>query len=200
MLVLLLAIGAGGGFGASLAVGENPPGSGPAGPVVAQSPSLPIDPAPSLLPDAAVPPLAVDLPMHRVTRGVPGFAITYPVPRGWTETRSANDAKWRPPVSVDFGYLLRVEQVAQNRSIARTMEDRIRDLGLDEERFTLIARTSDTLAFTYVDRLHQRQGYVRWLDLSSGFADVEVAVTGRIVDAPGMEWLLDRVSDGVEQG
>ena len=200
MLVLLLAIGAGGGFGASLALGENPPGSGAAAPVVAQSPSLPIDPAPRLLPDADVPPLEVDLPMHRVTLGAPGFAITYPVPRGWTETRSANDAKWRPPVSVDFGYLLRVEQVAQNRSIARTMDDRIRDLGLDEERFTLVTRTSDTLTFTYVDRLHQRQGFVRWLDLGSGFADVEIAVTGRTVDASGMEWLLDRVTEGVEQG
>ena len=133
MLVLLLAIGAGAGFGASVALAEHPPGSDAAAPVPAQSPSLPIDPAPSLLPDADVPALARDLPLRRVTLGAPGFAITYPVPQGWTETRSANDAKWRPPDSVDFGYLLRVEQVAQNRSIARTMDDRIRDLGLDAD-------------------------------------------------------------------
>lgn len=200
MLVLLLAIGVGGGFGVSLARGENPPGSGAPSPLVAESPSLPIDPEPSLLPDADAAPLAVDLPMHRVTLGAEGFAISYPVPRDWTETRSANDAKWRPPDDIDLGYVLRVEQVAQNRSIARTMDDRIRDLGLDEERFRLLDRTGDTITFTYVDRLHQREGFVRWLDLGSGFADVEIAVTGRSVDVPGMEWLLDRVTDGVEKG
>lgn len=143
MLVLLLAIGVGGGFGVSLALGENPPGSGAPSPLAARSPSLPIDPEPSLLPDADAPPLAVDLPMHRVALGSEGFAISYPVPRD---------------------------------------------------------RTGDTITFTYVDRLHQREGLVRWLDLGSGFADVEIAVTGRSVDVPGMGWLLDRVTDGVEKG
>jgi hypothetical protein len=197
VLGCLLVLGAGGGFGVSMAMADHSAGGGAAAPVAAQSPSLPVDPEPSLLPDPATPALPVELDLRRVTFGVAGFGISYPVPKGWIETRSVNDAKWRAPDHVDFGYLLRVEQVGQNRTIERTMQDRIRDLDLDEEGFQVTEQTTDTLRFTYIVSQHRRFGLLRWLDLGSGFADVEISVSGRSVDLPGMEALLERVADGV---
>ena len=57
LLALLLALGVVGGFGASWALGELPRGDGAPAPVVAASPSLPVDPVPDVLPDPAYPPL-----------------------------------------------------------------------------------------------------------------------------------------------
>ena len=60
MLGLLLVLGTAAGFGVSLARRRAPAGSGAATPVAAQSPSLPVDPVPELLPDPTTAPLAPD--------------------------------------------------------------------------------------------------------------------------------------------
>ena len=202
MLALLLAIGVAAGFATSWTLGENPSGNGSAAPVPA-SPSLPVDPVPELLPDPATPPLAAGLPLVRQSVGAGDFRMTLPVPKGWSYLESSlNEWQWRPPGQPDFGYGLRVEQVlSDRRSIEWTLDRRLAELREDESNVEVIAQTRDSLHFTFVAANHLRHGYLRWLDLTgSDNAQVEIAVTGRKVDDPGMADLIARVGSGVRLG
>jgi hypothetical protein len=202
VLALLLAIGVAVGFGASWTLDENPSGAGPATPVPA-SPSLPVDPVPELLPDPDIPPLATRLPLVRQAVGAGDFRMTLPVPKGWSYfENSLNEWQWRPPDQPAFGYVLRVEQVLSNRrSIAWTLDRRLAELREDESNVEVLAQTRDSLHFTFVTANHLRHGYLRWLDLTgSDNAQVEIAVTGRKVDDPGMADLIARVGSGVRLG
>ena len=203
VLALLLALGAAAGFGASLAIAEHPPGGGAAAPVVAQSPSLPVDPVPELLPDSSAAALAPGIDLVRQSVGTGAFRMTLPVPRGWSfSVNSLNEWQWRPPEQPDFGYVLRVEQVLSNRrSIDWTLDRRIDELDEDELDLEVLDQTADTLHFSYVTSNHLRHGYLTWLDLTgSDNAQVEIAVTGRKVDDPGMGDLIARIAAGMELG
>lgn len=203
LLALLLAIGAGAGFGASWALGEHPEGARAASPVAAASPSLPVDPVPELLPDPTTAPLAPSLDLVRQSVGAGDFRMTLPVPRGWDfSENSLNEWQWRPPGQPDFGYLLRVEQVLSNRrSIDWTLDRRIDELREDESNLEVLDQTADSLHFSYVTSNHLRHGYLRWVDLTgSDNAQVEIAVTGRAKDDDGMADLIARVGAGVELG
>lgn len=203
VLALLLALGAALGFGTSWVLGENPAGQGAAAPVAASSPSLPVDPVPELLPDPAIPALAPAIPLERQTVGAGGFRMSVPVPQGWSfSENSLNEWQWRPPDQPDFGYVLRVEQVLSNRrSIDWTLDRRIDELREDESNFDVLGETGDSLHFSFVTSNHLRHGFLRWLDLTgSDNAQVEIAVTGREHDVPGMRDLIARVAAGVELG
>lgn len=203
VLALLLALGVAAGFGVSLAVAENPAGSGEATPVAALSPSLPVDPVPDLLPDPTTPPLEPALDLVRQSVGSGDFRMTLPRPKGWDFfENSLNEWQWRPPRQPDFGYVLRVEQVLSNRrSIAWTLDNRIAELEEDEANVEVLDRTADSLHFTFVTSNHLRHGYLTWLDLTgSDNAQVEIAVTGRKVDDAGMADLVARVAAGMKLG
>jgi hypothetical protein len=202
VLTLLLAIGVAAGFSASWTLGESSSGSSPAAPVPA-SPSLPVDPVPDILPDPTTPPLATKIPLVRQTVGAGDFRLTVPVPRGWSfSENSLNEWQWRPPGQPDFGYVLRVEQVLSNRrSIEWTLDRRIAELREDESNVEVLGQTRDSLHFSFVTANHLRHGHLRWLDLTgSDNAQVEIAVTGREVDDPGMAELIARVGSGVRLG
>lgn len=203
MLLLLLGLGVALGFGASWILGENPAGQGAAAPVAASSPSLPVDPVPELLPDPTTPALAPAIPLERQSVGAGGFRMSVPAPVGWSfSENSLNEWQWRPPDQPDFGHVLRVEQVLSNRrSIDWTLDRRIDELREDESNFEVLAETRDSLHFSFVTSNHLRHGFLRWLDLTgSDNAQVEIAVTGRAVDVPGMRDLIARVAAGVELG
>jgi hypothetical protein len=203
LLALLLALGAALGFGASWVLGEHPAGQGAAAPVAASSPSLPVDPVPELLPDPTTPPLAPAITLERRTVGAGGFRMSVPVPKGWSfSENSLNEWQWRPPDQPDFGYVLRVEQVLSNRrSIDWTLDRRIDELREDEGNFDVLGETGDSLHFSFVTSNHLRHGFLRWLDpTGSDNAQVEIAVTGREDDVPGMRELIARVAAGVELG
>ena len=203
MVLVVLVLGAGAGFGASLAAGRQPAAGGVPLPVVAQSPSYPVDPEPELAPDPTSPPLPTSLPMAQGRVGTKLFRHVFPVPEGWTATpNSSGETKWTNPDNPpQWTYLLRVEQVgSENRTVARMLEDRIADLDRDEESFRVVAQTTDTIVFTYVTDRHRRYGIVRWLTVdASPFAEVEVAATGREVDVPGMEALVAAVTAGLRR-
>jgi hypothetical protein len=199
----MLAIGAAVGFGVSLVIAEHPPSSGAATPVVAQSPSLPVDPVPELLPDPTTAPLEPGLELVRQQVGSGDFRMSLPVPKGWDYfVNSLNEWQWRPPDQPTFGYVLRVEQVLSNRrSIDWTLDRRIDELNEDEGNVEILGQTADSLHFTYVTSNHLRHGYLTWLDLTgSDNAQVEIAVTGRAVDDAGMADLIARISAGTRLG
>jgi hypothetical protein len=203
VLGLLLAIGAAVGFGVSLMIAEHPASSGAATPVVAQSPSLPVDPVPELLPDPTTPPLEPGLELVRQQVGSGDFRMTLPVPKGWDFfVNSLNEWQWRPPDHPTFSYVLRVEQVLSNRrSIDWTLDRRIDELEEDEDNVEILDQTHDSLHFTYVTSNHLRHGYLTWLDLTgSDNAQVEVAVTGRAGDDAGMAALIAKVTAGMRLG
>ena len=202
VLALLLAIGVAAGFGASWVLGENPSGDGTAAPVPA-SPSLPVDPVPELLPDPPTPALAEGVPLVAQSVGAGDFRMTLPVPKGWTfSENSLNEWQWRPPGQPDFGYVLRVEQVLSNRrSIEWTLGRRIDELREDESNVEVLDQSNDSLHFSFITSNHLRHGYLRWLDLTgSDNAQVEIAVTGRERDDPGMADLIARVGSGIRLG
>lgn len=203
VLGLMLAVGTVVGFGVSLSIAEHPPSSGAATPVVAQSPSLPVDPVPELLPDPTTAPLEPRLELVRQQVGSGDFRMSLPVPKGWDYfVNSLNEWQWRPPGQPAFGYVLRVEQVLSNRrSIDWTLDRRIDELNEDEGNVEILSQTADSLHFTYVTSNHLRHGYLTWLDLTgSDNAQVEIAVTGRAVDEDGMGDLIARIAAGVRLG
>ena len=202
VLALLLAIGVAAGFGASWSLGQSLSGNGPAAPVPA-SPSLPVDPVPELLRDPTTPPLPERVPLVRQSVGAGDFRMSLPVPKGWSFSESSlNEWQWHPPGQPDFGYVLRVEQVLSNRrSIEWTLDRRIAELREDESNVEVIAQTRDSLHVSFVSANHLRHAHLRWLDLTgSDNAQVEIAVTGRKVDDPGMADLVARVGAGVRPG
>lgn len=202
-LGLLAVIGAGGGFGASWALGENPSGDSTAAPVAAASPSLPVDPVPELLPDPEFPALEPQLKLVRQEVGTGNFRMTVPVPKGWDfSENSLNEWQWRPPDFESFGFYVRVEQVLSNRrSIDWTLDRRIDELNEDEENVEVISQTSDSLHYSYVTSNHLRHGFLTWLDVTgSDNAQVEIAVNGRSADQAGMADLIARIAAGTELG
>ena len=167
------------------------------------SPSLPVDPVPELLPDPRTPPLAEGIPLVPQSVGAGDFRMTLPVPKGWSfSENSLNEWQWRPPDQPDFGYVLRVEQVLSNRrSIEWTLDRRIDELREDEANLEVLGQTRDSLHFSFITSNHLRHGYLRWLDLTgSDNAQVEIAVTGRESDDPGMADLIARVGSGIRLG
>ena len=202
MLALLLALGVGGGFGASWSLGERPHGDGAAAPVAA-SPSLPVDPVPELFrdPDFAALEPGIELVRQRV--GIGDFGLSLLRPAGWRfSTNSLTEWQWRPPDFQSFGYYMRVEQVISNRrSISWTLERRIDELVEDEAAVTIRSRTANSLHYTYITSNHLRHGFLTWLDLTgSDNAQVEIAVTGRAADVSGMSELIGRVAGSMALG
>jgi hypothetical protein len=203
LLGVLVLLGSALGYGGSLALAERRPGGGTAAPVVAENPSLPVDPVPDILPDPSTPPLSPGVRLVEQTVGSGAFRLTLPRPKGWDFfENSLNEWQWRPPDQPSFGYVLRVEQVLSNRrSIAWTLENRIAELNEDEQNVRIVNRTPDSLHFTYVTSNHLRHGYLRWLNFNgTDNAQVELAVTGRSVDSAGMAELMTRVAQGMQLG
>lgn len=199
--VLLLVAGLLGGYAAAYAFAPGPQVDGASDPVVA-SPSVPVDPRPTLTAQPAVPALGTDLPMRQARLGNGGFQLVHPVPAGWARiTSSTNEAKWKKPGNPADTYILRVEQVAsRDDTVGEMLDDRMDELRDDKAGFTVQERTANTLEFTYVSDGYLRHGFLVWLDVrATGFADVEIAVTGREIDAPGAERLITTVAEGMRQ-
>ena len=201
--MLLLALGVGGGYVTSWALGGHPQAVGPAQPVTAASPSYPVDPVPELFPDPDFDPLEPGLELVRQKVGRGDFRLSLDAPAGWRfSPNSLNEWQWRPPDFQTFGYYMRVEQVISNRrSIDWTLDRRIDELVEDETAVTIRSQTANSLHFTYITSNHLRHGFLKWLDLTgSDNAQVEISVSGRARDVPGMSELITRVAESMTLG
>ena len=202
-LGLLLVLGAGGGFAASMTAGEHPDGSGAAVPVAAASPGLPVDPAPETVADPLTAPLAPSLPLVERRTGRGKDVVTLSVPDGWIKNDlSVKEWTWRPPDQPMYAYVLRVEQVRGDREpIARLIANRKVALDQDEVDVRFESETADSLHFTYIADQHLRHGLLKWVPVpGTTVAQVEVAISGRAVDVPGMEDLIERVAASATMG
>lgn len=202
-MAALAAVGVAGGVAIGVALRPSVALIEEATPLPAQSPSIPIDPPPQIVPDPDVPPpLGTDLETRDVTVGGRAFGVSVPVPQGWLRSDiGAAESQWTIPGDFDHGYKIRVEMVTSERAtIAGILAERSEDLDgiLD---FTILEQTSDTLVFTYVDESrHRRLQLVRWLDLRNpDAAEVEIALTGRLRDEAGLRALLEAVTEGARE-
>ena len=197
-VVTLLAAGIVGGFVIADQLRSSPVTSGAPEPVVASDPSIPVDPSSVLRDDPTEPPLGVNLPMSDVSVGTDAYSFVFPAPRGWTRIDTvSNEVKYKNANYPTNTYVLRVEQVtSDHETIPDILASRIDDLRRDEEQVNITKRTYDTITFNYVHDGYKRYGIITWLDVTlSGQAEAEIAVTGRIVDVPGMEDLHAKVID-----
>jgi hypothetical protein len=201
-VLLLLVVGIVGGYAAGYALDAEPETQGSPAPVVARSPRIPEDPAPTRVASPETPPLGTGLAMRPARLGNGGFQLAYPVPVGWARLSNATkELKWKKPGNPADTFILRVEQVvAREDTITEMLDERITDLEDEKDRFHIVERTADSLEFTYTSDGFGRHGFLRWLDVrDTGLADVEVAVTGREVDADGAAELIERVTSGMRQ-
>lgn len=200
MIGLLLALGVGGGFAVSRSMTAAPAADGTAEPVAAQSPSLPVDPAPDFVTDPTTAPLATTLPLVDRTVGRGSAMVRLSVPRDWIRSDLGPDEwTWRPVAQPKYAYVLRVEQVRGDRDpISRVLAARKLALDEDEEGLEFVAETTDSLYFTYTADQHLRHGLLQWVPVpGTATAQVEVAISGRQVDVPGMQDLIARVAASV---
>lgn len=200
VLGLLLALGVGGGFAVSMTSASDPAGRGTAEPVAAQSPSLPVDPAPDVVGDPTTAPLATTLPLVDRSVGRGTARVSLSVPRDWVRSDLGPDEwTWRPVAQPKYAYVLRVEQVRGDRDpISRVLAGRKLALDEDEENLDFVHETTDSLHFTYTADQHLRHGLLQWVPVpGTATAQVEVAISGRQVDVPGMQDLIARVSASV---
>lgn len=202
-LVALLAAGIVGGFATAELLQPSPDTTGAPQPVTAESPSFPSNPRQPLEPDPPQEALQPNLPMREVSLGSGGDRIVFKAPRGWSRLgQLSNEVKYKKPNNPNYTYVMRVEQVtSDHETIPFMVEDRIADLRRDETQVKVLYRTHDQLEVSYVHENYRRYALYTWLDVRlSGQAEVEIAVTGRAVDVPGMRELMARVVRDMDAG
>ncbi len=200
LLTALLVLGGIGGYAGSYAIDSRPDSGGVAAPVEA-TPTIPADVIPEIAPDPDNPPLRRGLELTTDTIGL-GMTLTeFPVPKGWQRIQlNSNELKYKAPGYPDNTYILRVEEVgSDNRTIDSILRSTVSDVRSDTVNFTQVARTENSVEYTYISSkdAHFRHAFRIWLDMQgNGTADLEFAITGRAVDAAGMEELIGLVADG----
>jgi hypothetical protein len=207
--VVLLAVGAAGGYVAADRTQPEPVALDLPQPVPAVSPAVPTPPAVSLLPDPSTPALAPSVPLERVelrsSRRGPGLAVEVPV--GWVVNKELEgDPVWNvgPPESLNYTYKLRIAFVAgAHQAVGVAKMTRKAELASAEDNndisdVTYLAETEEAFIATYVQGDHLRVTMERWLTRGSETAYADISVTGRKVDQDGLSDLLDRVAASAE--
>lgn len=207
VLLALVLVGGGLGFGASSVLERAPASSGTPVPAVAR-PDHPQDPEVTVLPDPEVPALAPALPSRTARLGREPFDLAFPVPSGWIRSDLAgNEAQWSAPGNPLNTYVLRVEiVVSQHELIRGTRAARIAALAGATDQFVLERQTDDSMVARYVYDDYRRLTYHRWITFDdpdpgggNGTTYAEIAVTGRVRDRLGLADLVERVADGAHR-
>jgi len=198
--VLLAAIGVAGGYAYADLHASSPDGQGPGAPAAAASPAYPTTAQLNLKPDSDLPPLAQDVPLVPAKLGPPGTGINLMVPEGWDRINSTNGtvgARWTAPGRPPGSYSVRVTLITTTQNPLAMVAGKIPQLQLDSHLTYLkfLEQTVNTLIFTYVyDGDYRIEQVDRFVTLTGGPADVEIATSGRLIDDPGMRALVDRMA------
>ena len=202
LVLLLLGAGAGYAWGAATADEDGPARFSGAGPLPAESPSVPVEPDLPYAEDVDIPALQTDLGYERETLGVAPFQYTYRRPQGWAATDAGSgERKFRPPGGMEGGYGMRVKIVNARMTTEDMVEQKLAGLEATEQDVEVVGRSADYLAVTYrsaEDRL--RYNTFRWFtDPGGTAATFETSVYGRERDLEGLGDLLDKVAASVER-
>jgi len=213
-LLLAAVVGVGGGLVAGWGVGQldqtEAAAGGTASPLPASSPSVPVDPPPTVAPyadDIDYPPLQPGLTLARQPMGNSVQAWVVPYPKGWQactvlgevevprkEGSTYDELRFRPPDEpIQGGYSLRVKTVNDHVTPATMVAERIRLVtkayGADDVDYT---RTEDSVRFVFRDGNNRlRSNYFQWFaGPDSAEASLEMSVAGREADEPGLDALF----------
>ena len=200
--LLLLVVGLVGGYAAAYALDPEPATSGAPDPIAAADPSVPVDPLPTITAQPAVPALGTDLPMSEGRLGNGGFQLVHPVPAGWSRiSSSTNEVKWKKPGNPAETYVLRVGRlVSREETLPRW--SRTASTTSARRRPASPSRSGRPTASSSPTSPTASCATGSWCGstcAATGFADVEIAVNGRGIDAPGAEQLITRVAAGMRQ-
>lgn len=202
VVLALVALGAAGGYAFGTLRGQETVTFTDATPIVAVSPSHPVDPV-EVLPDPDFPVLRPGLDVEPARVGTGPFDLSLPVPEEWAQS-SPTAGEWRwypPPGQVLNTHFLRVRLISnQHQPIAGDVDARLAALrAADEVRdFTLVSRTAHGFVAEYVNDGYRRiamESYVAAGGSDTAFA--WIALVGRESDREGMADLFDRVVAGV---
>ena len=166
VLLLVAAVGVGAGIALGFQQRPSVATDGAAEPVPAESPSVPVDPPPSVAPDPDYPPMPTELRTHEELVGDDAFGVVVPVPNGWEKFQvGPAELRWTPPDNPDHTYSVRVENVfSQRLAIEQIMDDRIESLST-LPGYTLEQRNSDTVIFKLRRRVQPRAAADAALDI-----------------------------------
>ena len=204
VLVLVL-LGAAGGFAVGHVLEDAPTVVAIAAPVPASNPSLPVDPIRRFAPDIDYPPLLPSLEYRRHVVGQKGFQQwVYDAPRGWTPTVENGDPdeiRWRPADEpVVGGFSLRVKLVFEHKTKAQMVAQKLAAMQAGYDDVQILGQTQDLLSFSYrdPDSNTQRFNTFRWFSLpASDEALFEMSVVGRSVDQDGLDDLMEQVAQSI---
>lgn len=201
--VLMAAVGVGGGYAYADLRASEPNGAGAGTPAAASEPSYPSTPQDqNLVPDSGDPPLAEDVELVTATLGKPGRGITLSVPKGWIRVNQpgGTEARWSAPPLSDSPYSVRVALVQVRQSPLQMVAAKLAQLPFDSRIRDLEVKDRDEQqsVFTYIINNHKIEQVDRFVSLTNGPADVEIATSGRQVDEPGMLALVQRMADSAE--
>ena len=217
--VLLLAtlVGVGGGLGAGYLRQPQPALGGTATPLPAASPSVPVDPPPTIAPyapDVQYPALLPGLLFKPLRMGNSVQEWTVPVPRGWAaftvpdgvfvppKQRSEYDElRFRPQSAPDTGgYSLRVKTVNAHVPDEAMVAQRLAAVRSEYDEVTVLNRATDSVRFTFRDHSnHLRYNYFRYFTgPQSSEASLEMSVAGRELDVPGLDSLFAAFASTLE--
>jgi hypothetical protein len=205
LFLVLLFLGAGAGYAWS-AANEDDEGVtrfSEAGPLPAESPSVPVEPERPYAADIDMATLQTDLDYARETIGDAPFQYSFRRPKDWTSSDpQAGERSFSPPDRLEEGgYGMRVKIVNARMTPAEMVEQKLTALEATEEDVEVIGRSIDTLAVTYRSGENRlRYNTFRWFNEPGvGFATFETSVYGRQRDVEGLTDLLDKVAASVER-
>lgn len=203
LVALLVLVGVGGGYAAAVIDMGQVPGRGAAEPVPAESPSVPIASVAPFAPDVDLPTLEPGLEYRELVAGLEPYQWTVAAPRGWITTTLGFAAKRVGPVDdVPGGYGLHVEVVNERKTTQTMLEQQLASQQAEYEDVVVLGRTDDLLATSWRHpRGWQRFTTYRWFTREGSVeAELEISVTGRAQDRPGLDDLLAQVSERAHAG
>jgi hypothetical protein len=219
LLLLAAVVGVGGGLGVGFLRQPQPASGGPATPITAVSPSIPVDPpppTPTYAPDdLTIPVLPTVLPFRTLRFGNSQQMWEVPVPKGWVgydvdtdepvprqDWPTYDELRFRPKGEpVDGGYSLRIKAINSRLTPAQMVAAKI--VGLrDVDVVDKLAQRDDLYQFTFRDGTdHLRYNYFRWFRTgASPYATLEMSVSGRAVDVPGLDALFQAFANALQPG
>ena len=203
IFLVLLLLGTGAGYTwASASEDEGPTRFTDAGPLPAESPSVPVEPELPYAEDVDIATLLPDLDYQRETLGEAPFQYSFRRPKDWLSSDpQAGERTFSPPDRMEGGYGMRVKIVNARMTPPEMVAQKLAALEATEEDVEVIGQGTDTLAVTYRSGENRlRYNTFRWFNEPGvGFATFETSVYGRERDVDGLTDLLDKVSASVER-
>jgi len=208
ILLLATLVGVAGGLALGYLRQPQPASGGTAVPMPAVSPSVPIDPSPTLAPyaeDIDSPPLEPGLEFGHLRMGNSLQTWSVPVPKGWdaftvfdepvpdARRSEYDELRFRPAGEpIEGGYSLRAKTLNAHLATGPMVVQRLAAIREAYDEVTVLSQSENSLKVAFRDGTnHLRYNYFQWFAApGASEATLEMSVAGREADRPGLEALF----------